>query len=234
MTKLSRMFFTDIRFQFLHGFYYAYVFMVIVYIRLLHFAPEQYLEPLTVMIVFTDPTLLGCFFVGGIILLEKSQGIYGPLFLTSLRVREFILAKVLSLAVISVVSSLAILYVVHRVEFNLLPVTVGILLSSIVFTLLGLLLAVRVQTVNQFLLTSPLVITVFFIPVVTIFNWWDSPVLMILPSYAGIVLLEGAFQPLNWSDVLYALLTIFIWCAGLFILAEKSFTQHVLKKGGGE
>ncbi|KMJ59971.1 hypothetical protein AB685_03760 [Bacillus sp. LL01] len=233
MWNLPKMLKADIRFQYLHGFYYAYLFMVTVYILLLHASPQQFIEPLTILVVFTDPTVLGCFFIGGIVLLEKSQNVYGPLFMTSLQVKTFIASKVLSLSVISLVSSLAILIFVHKVEFQFAPILAGVVLSSIVFTLIGFLLAVRVQTVNQFLLASPLVITVFFLPVVIIFDWWDSVLLKLLPSYAGILLIQGAFQSISWGEVVYAIITLVVWSFVLFLLAVKSFINHVLEKGEG-
>ncbi|QFT89704.1 Fluoroquinolones export permease protein [Bacillus sp. THAF10] len=228
-----KMLWTDIRFQYKHGFYFAYLFMVLVYVLLLAFLPNSYQQELTVLIVFTDPSVLGCFFIGGIILLEKSQKVYGPLFITGLSIGSFLISKILSLALISVLSSLAIMLFVHQLTFHIFPFVVGVVLSSIVFTLLGLLLAVRVRTVNQFLFSSPLLITVFFLPVVSIFVSWDSFLLKVLPSYGGIVLIQGAFQTLSWQDWLYSISILSIWSVGLFYLATYSFKVHVLHKGEG-
>ncbi|WP_404443006.1 hypothetical protein LG307_13875 [Sutcliffiella horikoshii] len=231
MKKLFWMLYTDIKFQYLHGFYYAYLFMVTIYVLLLHATPVYYLQPLTVLVVFTDPTILGCFFIGGIVLLEKSQSVYPSIFMTSLKVKTFIASKVISLSFLSLVSSLVILILVHKVEFHFVPLCIGIVLSSVVFTLIGFLLAVRVRTVNQFLLASPLVITVFFLPIVIVFEWWDSIFLMLLPSYAGILMIQSAFEPISWGEAMYAITTLVVWSLALFNIATKSFSYHVLERG---
>ncbi|WP_417899742.1 ABC transporter permease [Bacillus haimaensis] len=224
---------SDMRFQFQHGFYYAYLFMTIIYVGMLKYVPADYLDVVTIVVVFSDPSFLGAFFVGGIVLLEKSQGVYDALFVTPLSVGEFLMSKVLSLSIISLVSSGAILLMVHS-TFDVIPFVVGILLSSIVFTLIGLLLAVRVNTVNQFLLTSPLVLMVFFVPVVGLFGWWDSCFFKWLPSYAGLLLMEGTFQELKIVEFFLAVFILLLWAVGLYLWAKRDFHKYILATAGDE
>ncbi|MCA1320648.1 ABC transporter permease [Bacillus tianshenii] len=221
------------RFQFQHGFYYAYLLMTIIYIWMLKFVPVDYLDSVTVVVVFSDPSFLGAFFIGGIVLLEKSQGVYDAFFVTPLRVGEFLLSKILSLSIISLLSSVAIVLMVHS-NFDVIPFLVGILLSSVVFTLIGLLLAVRVNTVNQFLLTSPLVLMVFFVPVFGLFEWWDSILFKWLPSYAGLLLIEGTFHDLNIGELFLAISILMLWAVGLYLWAKHDFHKYILAKAGDE
>ncbi|MGD6834478.1 ABC transporter permease [Sutcliffiella halmapala] len=224
---------SDMRFQFQHGFYYAYLIMTIIYIWMLKFVPSDYLDVVTIVVVFSDPSFLGAFFVGGIVLLEKSQGVYDAFFVTPLSVGEFLISKVLSLSIISLLSSVAILFMVHS-NFDVIPFVVGILLSSVVFTLIGLLLAVRVNTVNQFLLTSPLVLMIFFVPAVGLIELWDSIFFKWLPSYAGLLLIEGTFHDLKIGELFLGISILLLWAVILYLWAKHDFHKFILAKAGDE
>jgi fluoroquinolone transport system permease protein len=207
--------------------------MTILYIGMLKFVPADYLDVVTIAVVFSDPSFLGAFFVGGIVLLEKSQGVYDSFFVTPLSVAEFLASKVLSLSFISLLSSGTILLFVYS-SFEAVPFVAGVLLSSIVFTLIGILLAVRVNTVNQFLLTSPLVLTVFFVPVAGLFEWWDSMLFKWLPSYTGLLLMKGTFHELKIEEFILAIIILLLWIVGLYFWAKHDFHKYILAKAGDE
>jgi len=72
--RLRHAILADIRFQIKHGFYLVYVIITIMYLIILSFLPENILSVALPVVVFSDPSVLGLFFIGGIILLEKGQG----------------------------------------------------------------------------------------------------------------------------------------------------------------
>ncbi|QNO13949.1 hypothetical protein HYG86_03775 [Alkalicella caledoniensis] len=95
----------DIKFQFRHGFYIAYLVASIVYVailRLLPLEPRNFILPI---ILFTDPAVLGFFFISGIFFLERDQNILENLFVTPYSIKNYILNKVISLGLITYLSS---------------------------------------------------------------------------------------------------------------------------------
>ena len=87
---------------------------------------------------------------GEIILLEKSQRVLNSLAVSPVKVSEYILSKVLSLGLISTVVGI-ILAVVAGSE-NILLVALGTFLGSALISLLGLILASKINSLNQFIL----------------------------------------------------------------------------------
>ena len=69
----------DIFFQWKYGFYYIYALISIIYICVLNSLPEAYKNDVSTVLVFSDPAAIGLFFMGAIILLEKSQRILNRL-----------------------------------------------------------------------------------------------------------------------------------------------------------
>ncbi|WP_152642885.1 hypothetical protein [Bacillus alveayuensis] len=231
--RLKAAFLADVRFQFRHGFYYAYLFVSVVYIVLLRFVEEGMREKLAVLVVFSDPAMLGFFFIGGIILLEKAQGIFPALFVTPLRIAEYVWAKVWSLTVLSLITSFFILLATVGTDISVLPVFIGVTFTSLIATLLGIGLAVRVKTVNQFLVSSVLFVPIFFTPVM---EWIGGHSFMyyLFPGKAGLLFLEGGFAPITWNETIYALCMLLCACIAAYYFALRSLKKFILFFQGGE
>jgi fluoroquinolone transport system permease protein len=87
----------DVRFQWKQGFYLVYILITIIYLIILSFLPENVLSIALPLVVFSDPSVLGLFFIGGIIMLEKAQGFCLFWWFHTLRTTEYVLSKVISL-----------------------------------------------------------------------------------------------------------------------------------------
>ena len=99
---------SDIKFQLKHGFYGIYAVVSIIYLIVLSFLPNEYLKYVLPTLIYSDPSGLGLFFFGGIVMLEKMQGIINYIVVTPLTTREYILSKVISLTLLAVVVSIVL------------------------------------------------------------------------------------------------------------------------------
>lgn len=63
----------DMKFQGRYGFYLLYGILTAFYIVLLHSLPQSWKENAAAILIYSDPAAMGLFFMGAIILLEKSQ-----------------------------------------------------------------------------------------------------------------------------------------------------------------
>lgn len=228
--KHYKLFLFDVRFQFRHGFYLAYALVSIVYISLLLLVPTSYLEKISILIIFTDPSVLGFFFVGGLVLLEKDQSIFNTLFVTPIRIHHYLISKILSLTLLAIVSSSFIFIIIHQFHIHYLPFLLAVLLSSILFTLIGVLLAARVDSVNMFLYTSPLLVIILYLPLLHFFNLNDSILFFLLPTQAVLILLEGAFGNPTVQDYVYAIFVFVPWISCTYALTYRSFQRFLRTK----
>ena len=126
----------DIRFQIKQGFYLVYVIITAMYLIIMSFLPDDILAVALPLVVFSDPSVLGLFFIGGIILMEKGQGVLMVLVVSPLRTSEYILSKVISLAIVSVLAAFAITYFSHYPTVNWWLLLLSTILTSGIFTLL--------------------------------------------------------------------------------------------------
>ncbi|MDM5187024.1 ABC transporter permease [Bacillus sp. DX4.1] len=223
----------DIISQFRHGFYYAYLFVTILYIVLLRLLPDGIRTSVETLVLFSDPVVLGFYFIGGIVLLEKAQNTLDSLFVTPFRVHEYITSKIISLTLLTVVASFVVAGFTRDSGFAPIPMLIGVTLSSIFFTLLGFAIVVRSKSVNSYLLISPAYTLVFFLPVLDYINIFKTPLFHIIPTYPALVLIDGGGGNLSLFTMLYSITIIIIWIIIAYIWAYQSFYKYIILKIGG-
>ena len=223
----------DIKFQIRHGFYYAYAFVSILYIVLLRLMPAETRNYLSILVLLTDPTVLGFFFIGGIVLLEKDQSILSSLFVTPLKVHEYIMAKLVSLTLLSLLSSAAIAFLSTPGSFDPMLIVIAVVPSSVFFTLAGIALAVRVKSITGYIIASPFFLTPFILPLFGFLKLFSFPLNYLLPGYGTLQLLEGAYNGILFADAVYSTVLLLIWCMISYIWAGKWFSKYVIADIGG-
>ena len=71
--RLLRLTARDLRFQWKYGFYALYAVFTAAYLLTLAAVPESARRTVATVMIYTDPAAMGLFFMGAIVLLEKSQ-----------------------------------------------------------------------------------------------------------------------------------------------------------------
>lgn len=154
----------DMKFQARYGFYLLYGFLTVFYILLLVSLPLSWKENATAILIYSDPAAMGLFFMGAIVLLEKSQRVTSFFAVSPLRALEYVCSKVLSLSAIALLVA-TVLAVAAKCSF--LPLLLlGTFLSSVMFTLSGMIIATKITSLNQFILATVPVEIIAFVPAV--------------------------------------------------------------------
>lgn len=184
----------DIRFQFKQGFYLVYVLITVMYLIILSFLPKDILSVGLPLVVFSDPSVLGLFFIGGIIMLEKMQGILSVLVVSPLRTIEYILSKVISLAFVAVLAAFAITGFSNHGSVNWLLVFLSTVLTSAIFTLCGIMITAGCNTVNQYMIKTVPYMLLLVLPCFSLIGFPYSDLFTIVPSVAALRLMLGAYM----------------------------------------
>ncbi|MCX7773015.1 MAG: ABC transporter permease [Clostridia bacterium] len=188
----------DMTFQFRQGFYWVYLFLTLIYLVVMAKLPDGELKSYAIpFVVYSDPSIVGFFFIGGIVMLEKLQGVLKYLGVTPLAAREYLLSKALSLSLVSLAAGGLITAVTYRGSVNVVLLVMGILLSSTFFTLYGFLVAARARTINQYFIKMVPYMLLIVLPCLFLLVSKDSILLDFLPPIAGVRLVLGAFKGLD-------------------------------------
>ena len=142
----------DARLQYRYGIYIAYAFVLAFYLAVLVGAGQFLPAWLPAFIVFTDPAALGFFFLGALMMLEKSEGVRAALAITPIGPGDYLIGKVATLTTMATLSS-ALLVFVHGAP-NPPLILVTVVLTSMMYVGIGVPIALRFRTVNGYLIGS--------------------------------------------------------------------------------
>lgn len=218
----------DIRFQWRHGFYFIYMVICALYLVFLHLIPDSYREQTMLLLTFSDPSALGLILAGGIVLLERDQGIHDPLFVTPIRVREYLLSKAGSLAVLSLLAAWVIHAVASGLPQSLIGFSIGIILTSSLMTFLSIGVVARCRSVNGFIVLSQVYALPFILPLLGYFKVWNSRLFLLLPTEGTLRLLSSGTSAMTLGHYFYSISILLIWNVGVYLWAKRSFEQHVI------
>ncbi|KAB3534774.1 ABC transporter permease [Alkaliphilus pronyensis] len=219
----------DMKFQFKQGFYFVYVILTLFYMIVISQLPNEYAKYVVPIVIFTDPSFVGFFFIGGLVMLEKVQGVLQCLVVTPLQPLEYLLAKVISLAVLAEAAGFAITLVAYREGFNWPLLFIGILLTSIFFTLYGFIATNGCNSINQYLIKMLPYMLILTIPTIIYFITPSLWVLQLVPSVAGLNLVYGAFNGIALVEAVMYICYLVTLNVLFFIKVEKSFMKNMVK-----
>ncbi|MFA9422509.1 MAG: ABC transporter permease [Sedimentibacter sp.] len=215
----------DARFQFKYGFYFVYLIFTVLYITLIHFLPLSWREKAAAILIFTDPAAMGIFFMGAIILFEKSERVLNSIAVSPVKVGEYIFSKVISLGFISAIVGITVALIANI--NNLFTVLIGIFLGSALFTLLGITAAANIRSLNQFIVaTVPIEIISFLPPMFYMFGC-DNIFMLIHPGCIIIRFISG-----NNDQMLLLSFVLCFWIWVTYTVAHKYIQRMFLNVGG--
>jgi len=207
--RMIKLILGDIRFQFKYGFYFIYSVFSALYVFLLFIFPEAWREKAASIMIYSDPAAMGLFFMGAIVLLEKSQRVLNALAVSPVKVFEYIMAKIVSLAFISILVSLMLALAAGLGTIPIVLITTA--LTSIIFTLLGLLVATKANSLNQYLIaTVPLEIVCMIPPIIYLFA--PTAIMRWYPLNGSIALISNSSQnpPYDIAMLLIVIVLLFM------------------------
>jgi len=220
----------EITLQWRQGFWLVYFVFTAIYVIVLLSLPEKNRMLVSLFLILSDTTMLGIIFIGALVLLEKQQAVTQSLFVTPLEPSQYIWSKTISLSLIAIsMSALVYLPVWHFNAYTLL------LLATIVFTagtfvLLGLGLAARIDTINQYFGLLMAVSMLLILPVLPYMLLEQHPAFLLLPYVASLDLMLGAMNPLPVWRILLDILLLVVWGYMAYRYAIRRVTRHLVFK----
>lgn len=223
----------DMRLQRRYGFYYAAIFITLVWIVVLRSLPKSIIEQALVLVIFTDLGVIGFFFIAGQIIFEKSERTIYALVSTPLRFIEYLMGKIISLTFLALVVSFIVVGATYGISINAISFVIGIVLMSIIMLLVGVIAVAPYKSISSFILPSQLYIMVVSIPLLNYFNIFQSVLFYLIPTQGSLILLKAAFLPIESWQLLYAIVYQLIWIVILKYIADKRFQKYIVAQRGG-
>ncbi len=215
----------DVRFQFKQGFYLVYILLTLIYMVILGKLPQEWKSTVIPLVLFSDPSMVGFFFIGALVMLEKVQGVIQYVVVTPLRSMEYLLAKVVSLTILAIAATIMITLATYGYQLNWFLLILAVILTSSFFVFYGFIVAVRCTTLNQYFIRMIPYLLLIVLPCFSLIGFPYAWLFNIFPSVAGLKLVYGAFNGIDFlSAAAYA---AYLLAANLVIAryVEKIFDR---------
>lgn len=223
--RISALIREDIRLQLRHGFYALYTILTIFYILLLSAVPAAWNHTVAAFAIFFDPATMGLFFMGAMMLFERNQRIHQALAVSPVSPNEYICGKLSSFGLISLLVAAVLALCSHS---SLFPVLAGTLLASFMFTLLGIIAASHIKSLNQFLLLSVPLESICYIPLLAYLLGYMQKSLSLFPTSVCMDLILN--KPISAFGIILALAVLLL----LFVAARRSLAAMWKKEEGAK
>ena len=220
----------EITLQWRQGFWLIYFVFTAIYIAVLLNVPEKNRMLVSLIMILTDTTMLGVIFIGALVLLEKQQSVIQSLFVTPLEPAQYIWSKTISLTLIAVSMSVLIYLPVWHFSPYTLLLLACITFTAATFAMLGLGLAARVDTINQYFGVQMGASILLILPVIPYLLLHQHPVFLFLPYVASLDLMLGAMDPLPLWRIFTDIILMLAWGYAAYSFALRRVSRYLVYK----
>lgn len=226
--RLKHLIHSEFRFLFKYGIIPLYCIFTVLYLCLLAVIPESARKITATALVFTDPAAMGLFFMGAVVLFEKSQRVESSLGVSPIKISEYIVAKVLPIMVVGMIVSLILC--LFAGIYDVAYVVIGVAFSSILFSLCALIVGSNIATLNSFMIaTIPVEVLISLPALLFLFGVLRSHFWILHPGIAAIQLIssEGELWYLSVASLI-------AWIIPAYIVCKKSVAKSFSTMGGAK
>lgn len=202
----------------------------LLYYFIFQFMPETIHYQAIVMLIFSDPVMLGFLFIGALLLFEKNARTYQAIAVCPIKPWAYLWSKAISLSILALICSvgLALGTAGWRIHWPVFILAVSY--ASIVFIFLGFAGAARVKNFNQYILIIPLFLLPACLPFLNFLQITNTLWFYILPTQPALLLFQKAFDPLitlQKGEIIYLLTSMSVWTFLSFTLAKLQYQKFL-------
>ncbi|MFT5196882.1 MAG: fluoroquinolone transport system permease protein [Candidatus Promineifilaceae bacterium] len=176
----------------------------------------------------------GYLFVAALILFEKQEHTLDALIVTPLRPNEYLSSKIISLSLLALLEIGMILIAAWIIwygaaDINWIWLILGVLFMQCMMTILGIIVVVRYDRINDFLMPTLLVAFVTQLPFLAGLNIWQPFFFYLIPTFPPFLLLLAAFNPIPIWQLAYGVIGSLIWTVLFYVWANRAFEKHIIQ-----
>jgi fluoroquinolone transport system permease protein len=232
VTRLTSALRLELTLQVRQKFLHAGVFSGLIWLAVLLPMPVSLRPVVEPYILVGDVSIIGFFFIGGLVFFERQERTISAVVSTPLRFWEYLVAKLAVLVLISLLVAVTVATVAHGFAYHLVPLLVGVVLGTLVMLLTGFISALPFASVTDWFLAATVPLVMLSLPILFYSGLWPHPVLYLIPSQGPLLLLGAAFDQVTLAtwQVMYAVLYPIVCVAGLYYAAKALFARYIVER----
>lgn len=187
-------------------------------------------DKILTLLILNDPAIIGLFFIGLSIIMEKDQQVLTALFVTPINHHIYLLSRVLSLSIIGWFCALGMGVSAVGMTFHFIHFSVGVLGICILSCLVGAWLVCYTSEFMRFTLkTIPILLFFINLPLLNYFEVTDIGLFKISPAQGCLDLIASSHSDTpSVSDIIYGYVSIVFWIPLFYWLVYRTFVSKIV------
>jgi len=186
------------------------------------------MDKLLTLLIYNDPAIIGLFFMGLLIIMEKNQGVFSALFVSPQNIHHYLLSKIIALSVVGTLCGLGMGISALGFSFDIFQFSIGVFFTCITFSCIGIILASKTIDFLKYMLVSIPFLIFFSLPLFNYFNLTDIYIFNFLPIQGSLNLIIFSQGNLVNSNALYlSYFSLVVWSVTLYLFSYKYFQKNL-------
>ncbi len=182
------------------------------------------------LLIYNDPAIIGLFFVGLSIILEKNNEILPALFVTPINHHVYLLSKILALSILGWACATGMTIALMGIDVGWLHFSFGVFTTCLIFSLAGVFVVSFTTEFLGFMLRSIPVMLLLSLPLLNYFNLTDIAFLKFSPIQGSLDMIDYSFYKKQDSLTIgLAYLTTLVWIPVLYFVVYRIFVKRIVK-----
>ncbi len=187
-------------------------------------------EGILTLLIYNDPAVIGMFFVGLSIIIEKNTNVLAALFITPISIDNYLLTRIISLSILGAACSLFMAIFALGLNFNIGYFLLGTFSTCLIFSICGVFVLGETTEFLTFMVKS---IPLLFILSVPLFNYYGLTTIWLFnlsPIWGpfNFILLSYGYG-LSGTELFITILSTMLWISVLYYFTKKAFVKNLLK-----
>ncbi|WPP48033.1 fluoroquinolone export ABC transporter permease subunit [Catalinimonas niigatensis] len=182
------------------------------------------------LLILNDPAIIGMFFIGLTVIMEKNQQVLSALFVTPINHHVYLVSRILVLSIIGWACALGMALAAIGPAFQFLHFSVGTFGICMLSCLAGLYLVCYTLEFMHFTLRSiPLLMILINLPLLNYFEVTDIRFFDLMPSYGSLSLITHSYsEEVKVSTLLYGYASTAFWISLFYRMVYHAFMARIV------
>jgi fluoroquinolone transport system permease protein len=188
------------------------------------------MEKILTLLILNDPAVIGLFFIGLMIIIERNQQVLSALFTTPINHHAYLISRIVSLSIICWICALGMAYSALGTSFHLIHFSMGVLGISIISCLAGVYIVCYTREFMAFTLKSiPILLLFINIPVLNYFEVTDIGIFKLFPAQGSLDLITNSYLATpGFSSLIFGYISMAVWIPPLYWFVYRTFITKIV------
>lgn len=183
-----------------------------------------------ILLIYNDPAIIGMFFIGISILIEKEQKILEPLLIIPANKHLLVLSRITTLSLIGWLCTVCMTIPVAPASMDWLSFAFGVLGTCVIFCITGIFVISYSSDFLGFILRCIPILFFLSIPLLNYYQVTDLSLFYFMPIHGSLALIANALdQNALGSSLYFNLTSTLCWIIVLYFITFRIFMARLVK-----